>query len=296
MSSQATHEPHSHESQASQESLSPEDVLASQDGSPAATGDDAQDYSTLMEAILGNEGGDLPSAMGQPKDSGQEEDEEEFVYEGVDAEPQRAYGDQLRDILGAAHEEDELDEGSGASKPILSEFLSPAAMVRLSWNTYIEALSPSRSIRPSSTHKGCHLHPPYLEALRLPHLHPHPSCQTQTALPERLRHETIGLLCTRPSLGYGHLRLGRLQYCLAKALAQMLAVGSMDILQHLRTSRQSLVRPPWPISTMGLRKETTLTAELMLLGMFSSGLASGQLRSPYLPVIRKRLRHCWALP
>jgi hypothetical protein len=60
------------------------------------------DYSSNMDEILGEGPGDTPN--------GADDDEEMFVYEGVDAEPAGAYRDQLRDVLGADLEDDELEQ------------------------------------------------------------------------------------------------------------------------------------------------------------------------------------------
>jgi hypothetical protein len=67
-------------------------------------GDYTGDYSTRMEEIMGD-------ATGSEEPNIDDDDEDEgFVYQGVDAEPQGAYQDQLRDILGAGPEDDELEE------------------------------------------------------------------------------------------------------------------------------------------------------------------------------------------
>jgi vacuolar protein sorting-associated protein 8 len=52
--------------------------------------------------------GDYSSRMDELLD---DEDDEGFVYTGIDVQqPSGGYRDQLRDILGAEHEEDETDE------------------------------------------------------------------------------------------------------------------------------------------------------------------------------------------
>ena len=72
------------------------------DGDDDSRDDHGGDYSTRLEELLSDEEGEH---------AGSEEEEEEggFVYEGVDAEPVGGYREQLRDVLGAEHEEDELE-------------------------------------------------------------------------------------------------------------------------------------------------------------------------------------------
>lgn len=75
------------------------------------------DYSTRMEQIFDEEG--QVHSQGQEMDDEEDEDEEGFVYQGVDSEPRGAYRDQLHDILGSAHEDDELDEKELSGAPAL---------------------------------------------------------------------------------------------------------------------------------------------------------------------------------
>jgi hypothetical protein len=70
--------------------------------------DDPGDYSTRLEEILDE---DLAPTAGLEDHA----DDEEFVYEGVDAAhvlapSLGAYRSQLRNILGTEHEDDELEE------------------------------------------------------------------------------------------------------------------------------------------------------------------------------------------
>lgn len=60
------------------------------------------DYSSNMDEILGEGPNDTAN--------GDDDDEDIFVYEGADTEPAAAYRDQLRDVLGAEHEDDELEQ------------------------------------------------------------------------------------------------------------------------------------------------------------------------------------------
>jgi hypothetical protein len=68
----------------------------------------AGDYSARLHEIMNGvdniEQGDVNG------DAIEEEEEEDFVYDGVDAEPRGDYREQLRDILGPDHEDDELEE------------------------------------------------------------------------------------------------------------------------------------------------------------------------------------------
>lgn len=65
------------------------------------------DYSARLEELMsdgeehGGEDGD---------EDGEEEEEEGFIYSGVDSDPTGGYREQLRQVLGPDHEEDELEE------------------------------------------------------------------------------------------------------------------------------------------------------------------------------------------
>jgi hypothetical protein len=63
------------------------------------------DYSTRMEEILDGE-----AKSDDGPDAGDDDEGEGFLYQGEDAEPQGPYRDQLRAILDAEHEDDELEE------------------------------------------------------------------------------------------------------------------------------------------------------------------------------------------
>lgn len=71
------------------------------DGDDDPRDDHGGDYSTRLEELMSDEEGDHAGS--------EEEEEGGFVYEGVDAEPVGGYREQLRDVLGAEHEEDELE-------------------------------------------------------------------------------------------------------------------------------------------------------------------------------------------
>ncbi|KAL4252775.1 VPS8 family protein [Abortiporus biennis] len=63
------------------------------------------DYSTRFEELMSD--GEESS---QKDKEDEDEDEEGFFYSGVDAEQVTGYREQLRDVLGPEHEEDELEE------------------------------------------------------------------------------------------------------------------------------------------------------------------------------------------
>lgn len=65
--------------------------------------DHGGDYTTRLEELLSD---------GEHDSDAQSEDEEEegFCYTGVDADLSTTYKDQLRDVLGPDHEEDEAEE------------------------------------------------------------------------------------------------------------------------------------------------------------------------------------------
>jgi hypothetical protein len=86
-------------------------------------GENLGDYSTRMDEIFDDERDDNDSEVF----GGDEEEEDEgFVYEGVDAPPKGAYRDQLRDVLGSDNEEDEDDE---LPMPSTSDSEKPAIML-----------------------------------------------------------------------------------------------------------------------------------------------------------------------
>ncbi|KAI0373910.1 hypothetical protein BV20DRAFT_1049354 [Pilatotrama ljubarskyi] len=66
--------------------------------------DGAGDYSARFEELM-SDGED-----GDANDDNDDEDEGGFVYSGVDADPTGGYREQLREVLGPDHEEDELEE------------------------------------------------------------------------------------------------------------------------------------------------------------------------------------------
>jgi hypothetical protein len=84
-----------------------------EDDFPNAADDHAGDYSVRLEEILDDDA----RPMNGTDDN---DDDEGFVYQGVDAAPvpsRGAYRSQLRNILGADHEDDELEEQE-AEKPL----------------------------------------------------------------------------------------------------------------------------------------------------------------------------------
>jgi hypothetical protein len=84
-----------------------------EDDFPNAADDHAGDYSVRLEEILDDDA----RPMNGTDDN---DDDEGFVYQGVDAAPvpsRGAYRSQLRNILGADHEDDELEEQK-AEKPL----------------------------------------------------------------------------------------------------------------------------------------------------------------------------------
>lgn len=62
------------------------------------------DYTTRLEELLSDADNTSPSHTDN------DEEEEGFFYTGVDAGPAPTYKEQLRDVLGPDHEEDEQDE------------------------------------------------------------------------------------------------------------------------------------------------------------------------------------------
>lgn len=68
-----------------------------------AEADGVGDYSTRFDELMSD---------GEDEEADPDDDEDEgggFVYAGVDSDPTGGYRDQLRDVLGADHEEDEVE-------------------------------------------------------------------------------------------------------------------------------------------------------------------------------------------
>ena len=80
--------------------------------------DQLGDYSTRLEELMSD---DEPS-NGHAEENEDEDDEEEgFFYSGVDAEPSGTYREQLRDVLGPEHEDDDASEPPEAEHDVLRE-------------------------------------------------------------------------------------------------------------------------------------------------------------------------------
>ncbi|KAH9929603.1 Golgi CORVET complex core vacuolar protein 8-domain-containing protein [Epithele typhae] len=75
------------------------------------------DYSARFEELMsdGDNGGE------QGEDDADDDEEEGFVYDGVDADPTGGYREQLRQVLGADHEEDELEEEQEVERSLVHE-------------------------------------------------------------------------------------------------------------------------------------------------------------------------------
>ena len=75
-------------------------------------GDHPGDYSTRLEELLSDteDGPNDDSHDGHGGSGDDDDDEGGFVYSGVDAASSGGYREQLRDVLGPDHEDDELDE------------------------------------------------------------------------------------------------------------------------------------------------------------------------------------------
>ncbi|THH28379.1 hypothetical protein EUX98_g5796, partial [Antrodiella citrinella] len=74
------------------------------DGDEETHEDHGGDYSTRFDELMTDEENNSSSE--------DEEAEGGFLYEGVDAEPAGGYREQLRDVLGTEHEEDELESAT----------------------------------------------------------------------------------------------------------------------------------------------------------------------------------------
>ena len=107
-----TAEEESHDAEASAEEEEEED----EDFTYPASGD----YSAHMEELF--EGEEDGSVNGHKHGSDDDEEEEEgFLYSGVDADASVGYKDQLRDVLGQDHEEDEDDDVLEVERSLILE-------------------------------------------------------------------------------------------------------------------------------------------------------------------------------
>lgn len=108
-----------HGSNAASSGIPGSPVISDVDGEDAFE-DHAGDYSTRLEELMSDEDGD-ETAAGIPGDEDGEENEEGFIYNGVDSEPTGTYRDQLRDVLGPEHEEDEFEQQGGQENSIIHD-------------------------------------------------------------------------------------------------------------------------------------------------------------------------------
>ena len=75
------------------------------------------DYSARFEELIS----DGEDGEGHGTDEDEDADEEAFVYSGVDSDPSGGYREQLRDVLGPDHEEDELEEEKEVERSLVHE-------------------------------------------------------------------------------------------------------------------------------------------------------------------------------
>ena len=74
------------------------------------------DYSTRLGEVMSDE----EDSSGAREHEGDENDDEEaFFYSGVDAEPAGTYREQLRDVLGPEHEEDDTSDAQEVEHSLL---------------------------------------------------------------------------------------------------------------------------------------------------------------------------------
>ena len=91
-----------------------EDIHFSDNDDDEAPDPGLGDYSARFDELM-SDGEDHP-------DEDDEDDEEEaFIYDGVDADPTGGYREQLRDVLGPDHEEDELEEEQEVERSLVHE-------------------------------------------------------------------------------------------------------------------------------------------------------------------------------
>lgn len=86
-----------------------------------APDDAVGDYSTRFDELMSDGEEDGGRGHGEGADEDEDEDEGGFVYSGVDADPTGGYREQLRDVLGPDHEEDELEEEQEVERSLVHE-------------------------------------------------------------------------------------------------------------------------------------------------------------------------------
>ena len=75
------------------------------------------DYSTRLEELMSDD--ELSNGRDQADDD--EEEEEGFFYTGVDAESSGTYREQLRDVLGPEHEDDDDSDAPDVDQAVLRD-------------------------------------------------------------------------------------------------------------------------------------------------------------------------------
>lgn len=106
-----------HEQQPSSASIPDSLTFSDFGGEDAVEDHDGGDYSTRLEELLSDDEGHEEEDVGEEED---EDEEEGFFYNGVDSQPSGTYREQLRDVLGPEHEDDEVDEQEVANSLVYS--------------------------------------------------------------------------------------------------------------------------------------------------------------------------------
>lgn len=76
------------------------------------------DYSTRLEELMSD---DEDTANGSGHAGNDDEDDEAFFYSGVDSEPAGTYREQLRDVLGPEHDDDDASESPEAGHSLMQD-------------------------------------------------------------------------------------------------------------------------------------------------------------------------------
>ncbi|KAI0744036.1 hypothetical protein C8Q80DRAFT_1184629 [Daedaleopsis nitida] len=95
-----------------------------EDESDDAPDDGLGDYSARFDELMSDGEEEEGRGHGEGADEDDEDDEDDeggFVYSGVDADPTGGYREQLRDVLGPDHEEDELEEEQEVERSLVHE-------------------------------------------------------------------------------------------------------------------------------------------------------------------------------
>ena len=209
------------------------------------------DYSARLEELISD------SEDKEKDDEDEEEDEEGFIYNGVDSDPTGGYREQLRQVLGPDHEEDELDEQEVehslvhevAENERFAATIEDEAGVSGAAYTLLHVCLTTPCLVYSSVSRFCPRARPRLHLPECPIPPPRRLRRSASlAMVLRLAHPQRVRTCIHPFRDCGRSLLSRLARPLRRAVPRYtLTFMILFPLRHL-TSLPSPDRPPSPIS------------------------------------------------